>query len=83
MLEKILGADIGFVGKLLVIDRLQIGIEGVGDVGTLHAEQQLTLLHVVAEARLDIDDAAVGQRDDRNLARNVRGDGSGDVQLWG
>ena len=83
MLEQILRAEVGLVGQLLVIDRLQIGIEGIGDVRALHPEQQLALLHVVVEAHLDIDDAAVGEGDDRNLARDIREDGSGGVQFRG
>ena len=37
VLEQILGADVSLVGQLLVVDGLQISVEGVGDVGALHA----------------------------------------------
>ena len=37
VLEEVLGAEVCLVGELLVVDGLQIGVEGVGDVGALHA----------------------------------------------
>jgi hypothetical protein len=43
----------------------------------------LTLLHVVVEAGLDVHHAAIGQRDDRNLARDVGKDRAGGGQLGG
>ncbi len=43
-------------------------------------EQQLAFLHVVVEARLDVDDAAAGQRDDGNFASDIGIHRSGDVQ---
>ena len=43
----------------------------VADVGALHAEQQLPLLHVVVEARLNVDDPAVGQGYDGDLEDQI------------
>ena len=83
MLEKIVGAHIGLVGELLVVDCFQIGVEGIGDVRALHAEQQLALFHVVVKARFDVDHAAIGKRDDRNFAGDVGKDGPGSVQFSG
>ena len=81
--EEILGAQVGLVGELLVVDGFQVGVEGVGDVRALHFEEQLAFFHVVVEAGLDVDHAAVGQRDDGNLAGDVGKDGAGGVQLGG
>ena len=71
------------LAKLLVVGGFQIGIECIGDVGALHLEQQLAFLHVVVEAGLDVDHAAIGQRDDGNFARDVGKDCAGCVQLGG
>ncbi len=82
-LKRSCGAKVGFVGELLVIHRFEIGIEGVGDVGTLHLEEQLAFFDVVVEAGLDVDDAAIGEGDDGNFARDVGEDAPGDVELGG
>ena len=41
VLIKVLGAHVGLVGHLLVVDGLQIDVECVGDVRALHLQQQL------------------------------------------
>ena len=81
VLEQIVGPHVSHVGHVLVVGRLEIGVEGAGDVRALHLQQQLALLHVVVEAGLDVHHAAVGDRDDRNLARDVGKDGAGSRQL--
>ena len=46
-------------------------------------KKQLAFLHVVVEAGLDVDHAAIGQRDDGNFAGDVGKDGAGGGQLGG
>jgi len=83
VLEEILCTEVGLVGELLVVHSFEISVEGAGDVGALDLEEELTFLHVVIEARLDVDDPAVGEGDDGDLARYVRKDGAGGAELGG
>ena len=69
---EVLGAEIRLVVQLLVVHGLEVGIEGVGDVGALHLKEELAFFHVVVEARLDIDNTAVGERDD-GISREISG----------
>ena len=64
-------------------DGLRIGVESIADVWALHAEEQLAFLDVVVEPRTDIDDAAIGHGDHRNLARDVGKDRARHIQLVG
>ena len=80
---EVLGAQVRLVVHLLVVFGLEIGVERIADVGALHAEEELTLSHVVVEPDLEVDDAAVGKRDDGDFAGDIGKDGAGDVQLVG
>ena len=83
MFQKILGAQVGLVGQLLIVHGLEIGIEGGGYVGALHAEEQLALLHVVVEAGFDVDHATIGEGDYRDFAGDVGEDCASGCQLRG
>jgi hypothetical protein len=80
---EVLGAHVCLVGHLLVADGLEIGVVGAGDVGALDLEEQIAFLDVVIEAGADVDDLAAGEGDRGHLARDVRVDRTGDVQLRG
>jgi hypothetical protein len=49
VIVEVFGAVEGLMGKLLVVGGLEVSVERVGDIGALHLEKQLALLHVVIE----------------------------------
>ncbi len=67
----------------LVIDRLQVLIEGVGDVGALHLHEQLALLDVGADLGMNRNHTAGGYRNDRDGSGNIRIDRAGHVERRG
>ena len=81
MIVEVLCADIRFICKLLVVHRLEIHIEGIGNIRALYFQDKLALLHVVVEPGLDVDDAATGKRNDGHFAGDIRIDRAGDIQL--
>ena len=81
MLQQIVCSQISPVCKLPIVGCLEIGVEGVGDIRTLHLQQQLAFPYVIVEAGLDIDHAAIGQRDNRHLAIDVGEDRASSRQL--
>ena len=56
----------------LVVDRLQVLIEGVGDVGALHLHEQLALFDVGADLGVNRNHPAGGYRNDRDRSGNIR-----------
>ena len=66
---------------MLVVDGLEVGVEGGGDVGALDFHHQLALVDVVAQADVESDDAAVGEGENGDLAGDVGIDGAGDLEL--
>ena len=81
VLEQQLGAIQLDLRQLLVLDGLAIVGKRAGDVGASHLEQELALLHFVAQPRVDFDHPPGGQRRHRHLPRNVGTHHAGDVQL--
>ena len=61
------------LGEVLVVDGLEVGVEGGGDVGALDFHDELALVHDVAEADVQSYYAAVGEREDQDLAGRYRG----------
>jgi hypothetical protein len=68
------------LGQVLVVYRLQIGVEGGGHIGTLHLHDQLTLVDEVAQPDVQRHHAAVGQGEHRNLTRDIGVDRAGHLQ---
>ncbi len=64
----------------LVVDRLQVLIEGIGDVRALHLHEQLALLDEGAELGVDGNHPAGGDRNNRDGARDVGVDCPGYIQ---
>src|SRR5260370_1305581 len=67
--------------EFCVSDGLAVIRKCGGHVRALQAEEELTFLHRVAEARVNLYHAASGNRDDRNASRDVRTDCSRYRQL--
>ncbi len=80
---KNLGSFVLRARQPLVVDRLQVLIEGAGDVGALHLHEQLALLDVVSDLRMNRNHPARGQRNDRDGSGNIGIDRAGDVQRRG
>ncbi len=66
-------------GEVLVVDLFKIAIEGGGDVRALDLHDELALVDGLAELNMEGGDATVGEREDGDLAGDVRADGAGDV----
>ena len=71
VLVQILGALQLGARQNFVRHRLAVIGEAAGDIVAANAQQQLTLLHGVAEARVNRHDAAGDQRDDRDAAGDI------------
>ncbi len=56
---------------MLVVHSLDVGVECGRGVGALDVHDQLALVHDVAETDMQGDDAAIGKRQDRDLAGDV------------
>ena len=80
---KNLGSFVLRPRQSLVVDRLQVLIEGVGDVGALHLHQQLALLDVGADLGVNRNHTAGGDRNDRDGSGNIRIDRTGHVERRG
>ena len=83
LVQQELGAVELRLGEVLVVDRLQVGLEGRGHVVALDLHQELALLDGVAHARVDRDNATGRDGDDGDGARDVGVDGAGHVELRG
>jgi len=83
LVQQELGAVELRLRQALIVDRLQVGLEGRRHVVALDLHQQLALLDGVSHARVDRDDAAGRDGDDRDGARDVGVDGAGHVELRG
>lgn len=77
--EKVVAVE-GDGGKMLVVDGLEIAIEGGGDVGALNIHDELALMDVIAELDMEGDDATVGEREDREFAGDIGVDRAGDLE---
>jgi len=76
-------ANVGFVGKLLVVDGFAIGCPGVGDIRALHLHKKLAFLYGVIETDVNLNDATTGERDHRDGAADVGSDRTGGCELRG
>src|SRR5262245_10123959 len=81
MLEKGFGTIELCFHKLLVLHSLAVVRVRGCDIRTSDFEQKLPLLDVVAQSRIDFDYTSGGKRGHRYLARNIRTDHSGHIQL--
>jgi hypothetical protein len=68
-------------GEVLIVDSFQVGVKGGRDVGTLNFHHELALVHVIAQSDTEGDDTAIGEREDRNFAGDIRVDCSGYLKL--
>jgi hypothetical protein len=67
-------------GEVLVVDGLEIAIEGGGDVRALDVHDELALTDGIAELDMKGDDAAIGEGEDREFAGDVGVDRAGDLE---
>ena len=81
MIEEKLGTVQLGAGQSFVGDGLAVIRGGSGNIGALHAQQELALGNLVAETRMNLDDTARGQRNDRDVAGDVGGNQAGDCQF--
>ena len=80
LVVKNFGAFVLRPRQSLVVDRLQVLIEGVGDVGALHLHEQLALLDEGSDLRVDRNHPAGGDGDDRDGSGNIGIDRAGDIE---
>ena len=80
LVVKELVADEGDVGEMLVVDGLDVGIEGGRDIGGLDVHDQLALVDVIADIHFQGGDAAIGDGEDRDLVGGVGLNLAGDVE---
>ena len=81
VVEQEVGAVELDLRQFFVLHGLAVVGKCARDVRASHFEQKLALFHFIAQPCIDFDDSPGGERRHRHLARNIRIDHAGDIQL--
>src|ERR1022692_2443298 len=78
MVEQELGAVQLGASQFFAGDGLAVIGEGSGNIGALHAHEELALGDLIAEPRVNFEDPAGSQRNDGDVAGDIGGHQAGD-----